>query len=485
MKSTILTATLLASAVATQAGEQPNIILLMADDMGWGDVGFNGGENIQTPSLDKLASQGVILERFYSNSAVSSPTRSSVITGRNPYRTGIFTANKGIVRQEEQTIPELLKAKGYLTGHFGKWHLGTLTDKEKDANRGREGNSKELNPPRLHGYDDSFTTESKVPTYDPMLLPTERKGAFWDYIKPGEPTKSYGTAYWRHDGTKESENLAGDDSRVIMDRVIPFIDRAKVESHPFMSVVWFHAPHLPCVAGPEYQEMYRDQPLDKRNYYGCVTALDEQVGRLVEHLRKIGELDNTLIFFCSDNGPEGKESAPGTTGGLTGRKRSLHEGGIRVPAFAVWGDKIAKGGKVSTPCHTCDYLPTIAEAARIELGERELDGESMLPFIVGKRKVNERQRPMVFLISNQAAVIDNRYKLYFKGGDYSLYDIVNDRAEQSDIATKNPQLVKEYQSVLDKKIADFKASFSGEEYALTPKINQQWEDPRIKVERKK
>ncbi|MFR9651154.1 MAG: sulfatase-like hydrolase/transferase [Rikenellaceae bacterium] len=480
MKTTILTTALLASAIATHAREQPNIILLMADDMGWGDVGFNGGENIQTPSLDRLASQGVILERFYSNSAVSSPTRSSVITGRNPYRTGIFTANKGIVRQEEQTIPELLKQRGYLTGHFGKWHLGTLTDQERDANRGKVGNSGELNPPRLHGYDDSFTTESKVPTYDPMLLPTERKGAFWDYIKPGEQTKAYGTAYWRHDGTKESENLAGDDSRVIMDRVIPFIDRAKGESRPFMSVVWFHAPHLPCVAGPKHQEMYKDQPLDKRNYYGCVTALDEQVGRLVEHLRKIGELDNTLILFCSDNGPEGKESAPGTTGGLTGRKRSLHEGGIRVPAFAVWGDKIAKGGKISTPCHTCDYLPTIADAAGIKLVDRELDGESMLPFIVGKRKVSERERPMIFLLSNQAAVIDNQYKLYFKGDKYSLYDITNDRTEQDDLAANNPQLVKEYQSLLDTKIAEFKASFSGEEYTLTPKITQKWEDPRTK-----
>ena len=153
--------------------KKPNIILIMADDLGWGDTGYNGNTIIKTPFLDQMAKDGVQFNRFYSASAVCSPTRASVLTGRNPHRTGVFYANQGILRPEEITIPELLKKQNYVTGHFGKWHLGTLTTKQKDANRGKPGNTKEYNPPALHGYDVAFVTESKVPTYDPMKRPTK------------------------------------------------------------------------------------------------------------------------------------------------------------------------------------------------------------------------------------------------------------------------------------------------------------------------
>ena len=119
---------------------RPNIIVIMADDMGWGDVGFNGNTIIKTPHLDALASDGVIMERFYSAAPLSSPTRASVLTGRHPFRTGVFSANVGILRKREVTLPELLRENGYTTGLFGKWHLGTLTYKEKDANRGSVDN---------------------------------------------------------------------------------------------------------------------------------------------------------------------------------------------------------------------------------------------------------------------------------------------------------------------------------------------------------
>ena len=124
-----------------KAQKQPNIIFIMADDLGWGDVGFNGNKIIKTPHLDQLANDGIIFDRFYAGCALSSPTRANVLTGRNPFRTGVFTANEGILRPEEITLPELLQQQGYMTGHFGKWHLGTLTYKEKDANRGRAGNT--------------------------------------------------------------------------------------------------------------------------------------------------------------------------------------------------------------------------------------------------------------------------------------------------------------------------------------------------------
>ncbi len=464
------------SFTSAYAGNQsPNIILIMADDLGWGDTGFNGHEHIKTPNMDKLASDGVIFDRFYSASAVSSPTRFSVLTGRNPYRSGIFTANKGILRQEEITIPEMIKAKGYRSGHFGKWHLGTLTDQEPDANRGKAGNSAELNPPRLHGYDDSFVTESKVPTYDPMLSPVKKtSGKFWDSLQEGEPSKSYGTSYWKHDGSKATENLSGDDSRVIMDRVIPFIDESAKADSPFFCAIWFHAPHLPCVAGPKHQAMYKDYPLDKRNFYGCISAMDEQIGRLVDELKQRGEYDNTLILFCSDNGPEGKTNAPGTTGGLKGRKRSLFEGGVRVPAFAVWPDKIELRGRISTPAFTSDYLPTIKDLLSINDASHQLDGESLLPLLTEGRP---RTKPMVFLIGNQATVVDNKYKLYHTKGTFSLFDIENDRAELYDIALEHPELVKKYKDLLEDHLDHYNDSFEGREFVVDNKFEEKWSDP--------
>jgi arylsulfatase len=155
-----------------EPAKRPNIILIMTDDQGWYDAGFNGNTEILTPWTDSLASSGVVFNRFYSASAVSSPTRASLITGRNPLRMNIPYANKGQMKDEEITIPEILKNEGYSTGHFGKWHLGTLTKSVLDANRGgREEFLDEYSIPTEHGYDISFCTESKVPTFDPMVYP--------------------------------------------------------------------------------------------------------------------------------------------------------------------------------------------------------------------------------------------------------------------------------------------------------------------------
>ena len=276
-----------------QAQNQPNVILIMADDLGWGDVGFNGNKVIQTPNLDNLSSEGVIFNRFYSGCAVSSPTRASVLTGRNPFRTGIFHANVGILRPEEVTLPELLQQQGYRTGHFGKWHLGTLTYKEKDANRGKPGNTALYNIPAEHGYIESFVTESKVPTCDPMVKPIKCDGRFWDYIVDKNASISYNTHYWKHNGDKETLNLSGDDSKIIMDRVLPFIEESNIADRPFFSVIWFHTPHLPCVASPEFADMYKNLSLPERNYYGCISAMDYQVGRLVKFLKDNNIYDNT------------------------------------------------------------------------------------------------------------------------------------------------------------------------------------------------
>ena len=273
--------------------EKPNIILIMTDDQGWFDVGFNGNEAIKTPWLDSLARSGLIFDRFYSASAVCSPTRASLITGRNPLRMNIPYANSGSLNEDEITIPELLKDENYRTAHFGKWHLGTLTRDELDANRGgRAKFASEFSLPSQHGYDEYFCTESKVPTFDPMDIPIyfeegESIRYGWKANEKKDSVKAYGTAYWTGGEQKVISNLDGDDSRVMMDRILPFIENSVRADQPFFTTVWFHTPHLPVVTDSVHRVAYNDMELSTQLYYGTITALDEQIGRLWKHLREI------------------------------------------------------------------------------------------------------------------------------------------------------------------------------------------------------
>lgn len=470
----------LGACLSLQAAEKPNVILIMCDDLGWGDTGYNGNKVIQTPHLDQMASEGLQMDRFYSASSVCSPTRASCLTGRNPYRTGIFTANRGILRPEEVTLGEILQSQGYATGHFGKWHLGTLTHTEKDANRGKPGNTRDYNPPKLHGYDEAFVTESKVPTYDPMIVPVKFKAGEslkigWDAVGADRETKSYGTFYWDIDGNKITDNLRGDGSKIIMDRAIPFIDHAVKQDKPFLSVIWFHAPHLPCVAGPKHQEMYKQYPSQLRNYAGCVTALDEQVGRLRAHLEKIGQAENTMIWFCSDNGPESKDNPNnGSAGDFRGRKRDLYEGGVRVPGLLVWPKMIKEARKTSVPCVTSDYLPTIIDALGVEHPEPSypLDGVSLMPLIKGE--MEERPGAIGKMFGGRFSFQTNTHKLisYDRGQTFELYHMLDDPGESNDIASSNPEIVGTLKKEAMKWYASTRSSFEGAEYG-TQSFDQQ------------
>lgn len=449
--------------------ERPNIILIMTDDMGWGDVGFNGNKIIQTPHLDSLASQGMIMERFYSAAPLSSPTRASVLTGRHPFRTGVFSANVGILRKKETTLAEVLEKHGYATGLFGKWHLGTLTCKEKDANRGRPENKHLYNPPVWHGFDESFVTESKVPTYDPMFKPSINDGCFWDYIHEGDSVVPYGTSYWDKNGVKVTESVSGDDSRLILDRALPFIERSAKDNIPFFSVIWFHAPHLPCVAGPEHVALYKNMGIQERNYYGCITAVDEQIGRLVDYLKTMNLYENSIICFCSDNGPE--LQTPGSPGNFKGVKRSLYEGGIRVPSIISWPAGISCGSKFTQPCSTMDYFPTLLDMAGIHTeADSDLDGESLLPVI--SKKIAKRTKPIVFCSGAQGAVMDGDYKLYYKKGTYELYDISKDPGEKNNIVLLFPEKKEQLEIVLKQKVEEYKHSFENKK----PDEGQDWQE---------
>ena len=476
-KLLLLGGAVLASVSCTSAGQphhRPNVILIMADDMGWGDVGFNGSSWISTPCLDSMAREGVVLSRFYAAAALSSPTRASVLTGRNPYRTGVFSANVGILREEELTLPEILHAAGYRTGHFGKWHLGSLTCSEADANRGREGNTKDYNPPSLHGYDQAFVTESKVPTWDPMKQPSGRgDGKCWDCLQEGESWIDYGTAYWDIDGRRVTDNLDGDDSRVIMDRVLPFIEESSSAGAPFLAVVWFHAPHLPCVAGPEYAAMYQGMDELSRNYGGCITAMDAQVGRLNAFLREKGLAENTVIFFCSDNGPE--NGTPGEAGIFRERKRSLHEGGVRVPSIA-YCPGLFKPAVCDELCSTMDYLPTVLELTSTALPQNAytLDGSSFARALLKGSSTSGHSVTM--LLGGQVASVNGQYKMYSKNGRFELYDIVADPSESSDISAANPNLLETFRQETSCFIESCKESFKGAEYGTASylRTGQKW-----------
>ena len=462
MKS--LSLSLLLSLIFLYATPQPNIILIMCDDLGWGDVGFNGNTMIKTPHLDQLAKEGIILNRFYSAGPVCSPTRASVITGRHPFRMGIYTANAGHMKSEEITLPELLAAQGYASGHYGKWHLGTLTAMIHDANRGRPRNYSHYSLPTQHGYEAYFCTESKVPTWDPMIKPSEFDTASGESLRYGwaamEDTddnripQTYGTYYWNGREEMELSNVEGDNSRIIMDRVIPFIQTAIAHQRPFFTTVWFHTPHLPVVTSKYYRELYKDLSHEKQLYYGSITAMDEQVGRLVAFLKANGQFDNTMIWFCSDNGPE--RQTPGSAGPYRERKRSLYEGGVRVPAFVVWPDQWEGGQKASFPAVTSDYLPTIADylSLKYPVKDRPLDGIGLRPLLEGKQ--SQRNSAIGFQHRDRMSWVDDRYKLIStdKGKTYELYDLIADPGEKENIVSQQ----KAQAGVMKKKLAEWISS---------------------------
>jgi arylsulfatase A-like enzyme len=452
----VLPATVLAE---TKKANKPNIILCMADDMGWGDPGFNGNSIIRTPNLDAMAEAGIRFTRFYSGSPVCSPTRGSCLTGRHPYRYGIFGANVGHMPKEEITLAEALKTQGYTTGHFGKWHLGTLLPDYSGKGPKRKPQENYMTP-AMSGFDEWFSTEYAVATWNPYD-PVQFHGRKKDY--------DVRALYW-HNGKNITDPLKGDDSRIIMDRAIPFIRSAAESNKPFLAVIWFHAPHTPVVAGPQYRAMYSQYSEDQQHYYGCITALDEQVGRLRSELRDLGIADNTMLWFCSDNGPEGKDGKQGrnrgSAGSFRGRKRSLFEGGVRVPGLLEWPARINAGKVTDIPCSTSDYFPTVTDVLGFKMkGQPEpMEGVSLLPLI--ESKMTERPLPIGFDSRNQVSLTGNRYKIYSndKGKTYMLFDLLEDPGENKDLSAEKPQVLQSMKTTLAKWRKSCKDSLAGTDY---------------------
>ena len=434
------------------AADKPNIILCMSDDQGWGDTGYNGHPHLKTPHLDQMSREGVTFTRFYSAAAMCSPTRGSCYTGRNPYRFGITFAMKGRLEETEIPITTVLKKHGFTTGHFGKWHLGTLSKKKGDQKRWGEFAGDPVRyycPPWDRDVDVSFVTESKVPTWDPLLNPGSIKRK--KKAAGGVSGRPYGNDYFSGPGMTVTENTLGDDSRVIMDRVVPFVQNAAKKKQPFLAVIWFHTPHSPVVGGPKYRQMYADQSENAQHYYACITAMDEQIGRLRSELKTLGVDGNTMLWFCSDNGParQGSPRHVGSNGGLSDYKLSIREGGIRVPGLLVWPDKIKQARTIDAPCVTSDYFPTVLDALDLQLPkDRTYDGISLLPLINGERKTRDTAIGFLNSSGSEAVWMEDRYKLISKRNRVQLYDIAADAAEKNDLAGDLPDVKKRMEAAL-------------------------------------
>lgn len=456
--------TIMCAASLHGANKRPNIILIMADDLGYGDVGYNANERIQTPHLDRMAEQGVVLDRFYTVSSICSPTRASVLTGRHPYRMGIWAAHTSGLRVGELTIAEILKEAGYATGFFGKWHLGWVKP-EAVKTRGH------YSPPWHHGFDEVFATTSSVPTWNPAITPADWNA--WGNHE-GEPWGD-GNPYV-HNGETYLGNLSGDDSRIIMDQALLFVNEQAKVGAPFFAVIWLHTPHKPVVAGPEYLALYGDlEDKEKRHYYGAITAMDEQIGRLRSDLEALDIADNTVIFFTSDNGPDRALVAAGvgSTGGLRGHKHTHYEGGIRVPSLALWPG-VFPAIRSQTLSGTVDYLPTVLEIAGLDLAvatqARPIDGESLLPALKGEPM--ERQSFItagyrrLFQGKEGIALISGNYKIIrdIQATQFELYDLSADPFETNDLSGEMPELLAEKALMLERWFESIRVSVDGGDY---------------------
>jgi len=325
----------------------PNIILCMADDQGWGDMGYNGHPVIQTPNFDAMAAEALRFDRFYAAAPVCSPTRGSVMTGRHPNRFGCFSWGRTL-RPQEITIAEALKEAGYVTGHFGKWHLGSV----------RIGSP--VNP-GASGFDEWFSAPNFFDN-DPIL---SREGT-------AIPT-------------------AGESSMVTVLAALEFIRKHEASDKPYFAVVWFGSPHGPHLAIEEDRALYENQPENLQHFYGEITGMDRAFGKLREVISTLPSYDNTILWYCSDNGGL---PGVGSTGGR-GKKGDIYEGGLRVPAIIEWPARIKDASVTPFPANTSDIFPTLLEIIGAEVdANRPLDGISLVPVL--DHPEESRSKPMGF-----------------------------------------------------------------------------------------
>ena len=411
--------------------KKPNVVIILTDDQGYGDLGCMGSKELKTPFIDELAENGIKFTSMYSASPVCSPSRAGLLTGRYPGNAGVRAILAGHRKASGLTpkVPTLataLKKEGYKTGLCGKWHLGL----------------KEECRPNSNGFDEfSGFLAGCLDYYSHIFYYGMADGG-------SNPTHDL----W------ENENEVYSNGEYLTERItrksVDFIKRHKDE--PFFLFVAYNAPHYPMHAPEKYLERFPGLPWDRQIMAAMLSAVDDGVGEITAALKETGIFDNTIIYYQSDNGPsresrnwlDGTEDAyyGGTTGKFSGHKFSLFEGGIRVPALLSWGKSITPK-TVEAPYIATDIFPTVLEACGGNPSDYELDGKSLLPLL--KREEECTHEYLFWEMEGQTAVRYGKYKLVLNGrlteneeqrAEIWLSDLSTDPGENHNIAEDYPEL---------------------------------------------
>lgn len=399
--------------------KQPNIIVIISDDMGYADLGCQGCKDIATPNIDSIAQNGIRFSDGHVSCPVCSPTRAGLATGRYQQRFG-HEFNTGPppgglqdhvgLPLTEITIADVLKSAGYITGAVGKWHLGMA--------------------PHFHpfkrGYDEFFGFLHGGHAYiDPGL------GTFNPVLRGTEPVD-------------EKEYLTDAFSR----EAVAFIERH--HDKPFFLYLAYNAVHTPLQAPPRYQNSFKEVPDPKRRVYaGMLTAMDEGIGKVLAKLRELGIHQDTLLFFFSDNG--GPTQVNGSSNWpLRATKGTMYEGGIRVPFMIQWPSRLKAGQVYEQPVIALDILPTAAAAAGAQLPkDRKIDGVNLLPYLAGKEKTPPHET-LFWRMGQNHATRKGNWKLVTMDTQTELFDLASDLGESKDLSTERPDVLKELQKAFDK-----------------------------------
>jgi arylsulfatase A len=441
--STCLIPPPVASAQRKSSGP-PNIIFIMADDLGWRELGAYGNRFTETPHLDRLAAQGVKFTQAYASSPICSPTRAALMTGQYPGRTGITNYiekdDSNYLRPEYTTINELLSKSGYRSAIIGKWHLTG----DYEAGPDKKG----LGRPQLHGWDEVIASETV-------------------YIGPGDYFHPYFFLPGLPQREPEFTGRKPDEPEYLTDRLnseaVEFIRRNR--ERPFFLYLAHYAPHTQLAGKPELLRKYQQKPDAGANARGnynhpmlaaMVESIDDGVGKIMRALEEFGLSENTLLIFTSDNGGEFgvTNNAP-----LWGGKSTIYEGGLRVPAIMHWPGRIQAGIVSDVPTNTVDYFPTLLEVAGARPDPRQpVDGESLTPLFKTGGKLRRDTlywhyplaKPRLLAARSSGAIRHGDYKLieFFDTGEIQLFNLRADVGEQWNLAPTLPQKVAELRAML-------------------------------------
>ncbi len=426
---------LLASCLAPAilVAERPNIVLVMADDQGWGEVGYRGHPVLKTPHLDAMAEAGLRMDRFYAGAPVCSPTRASVLTGRSNNRTGVQSHGYAL-RRQEKTIAEALRGVGYRTGHFGKWHLNGL------RGAGVPVLASDNHHPGHFGFD-QWLSVTNFFDRNPLL---SRQGTF--------------------------EEFQGDSSEIAIEQALKFIHANVQTQTPTFTVVWFGTPHSPFEATEEDMVPFAELDRNSRQHYGELVALDRSIGTLRSALREMGIEKNTLVWYCSDNGGLPK-IAPETVGGLRGFKGSLYEGGLRVPGIIEWSGTIQP--RISLfPASVLDIFPTVAEIVGLPSARWVTPQDGLSLRQVFSQEPSQRDKPIPFNYMGQTAMVDNNWKIVRlnpkdasdSSPEFEIYDLSRDPTESHNVVKEVPEVAGSLQRQLLEWEHSLERSVAGQDY---------------------